>query len=278
LFMKIDFSDPATTLLSNQASFLKKLTVLSRDGKLLERIPTSADVTGIELRMLPPFIKDNRTPAIFPFPGYARLYCLTIVVSDVDNQLAGNIDLKGFQRIGDRENLPINKTIFYWQSQKRTDKAPTQIHSMCSVIKSKKDLRDVGEILTSVKSDDNYKSLIGTLKNLAKDATQLGVVTDILTQVAGIVGTYLGRVEDKPLGTVINSYTTLHGDFDKPGVNALAYPTRNVDFDFQLVIRNAAAEKGLSASKTRSAAKKESRQPAGSAAQAEEVLVDMVPL
>jgi hypothetical protein len=276
--MKIDFSDPATTLLSNQASFLKKLTVLSRDGKLLERIPTSADVTGIELRMLPPFIKDNRTPAIFPFPGYARLYCLTIVVSDVDNQLAGNIDLKGFQRIGDRENLPINKTIFYWQSQKRTDKAPTQIHSMCSVIKSKKDLRDVGEILTSVKSDDNYKSLIGTLKNLAKDATQLGVVTDILTQVAGIVGTYLGRVEDKPLGTVINSYTTLHGDFDKPGVNALAYPTRNVDFDFQLVIRNAAAEKGLSASKTRSAAKKESRQPAGSAAQAEEVLVDMVPL
>jgi hypothetical protein len=149
---------------------------------------------------------------------------------------------------------------------------------MCSVIKSKKDLRDVGEILTSVKSDDNYKSLIGTLKNLAKDATQLGVVTDILTQVAGVVGTYLGRLEDKPLGTVINSYTTLHGDFDKPGVNALAYPTRNVDFDFQLVVRNAAADKELNASKTRGAAKKESKQTAGSAAQAEEVLVDMVPL
>lgn len=274
MFMKIDFSDPATTLLSNQAAFMKKLKVLSRDGKLLERIPTSADVTGIELRMLPPFIKDNRTPAIFPFPGFARLYCLTIVVSDVDNQLAGNIDLKGFQRIGDRENLPINKTIFYWQSQKKTDKAPTQIHTMCSVIKSKKDLRDVGEILTSVKSDDNYKSLIGTLKNLAKDATQLGVVTDILTQVAGVVGTYLGKVEDKPLGTVINSYTTLHGDFDKPGVNALTYPTRNVDFDFQLVVRNAAAEKELGVPKTRSAAKKEAKP----AAAQEEVLVDMLPL
>src|SRR6478672_11269989 len=162
--MKLDFTDPSVTYQSNHVAFIKKLKVLSRDGKLPERMPTSADVTGIELRMLPPFIKDNGTPAVFPFPGYARLYCLTIVVSDVDNQLAGNIDLKGFQRIGDRESLPINKTIFYWQSTK--------------------DLRDVGEILTKVKSDENYQSLIGTLKKLAKDATQIGMVTDVITQVA----------------------------------------------------------------------------------------------
>lgn len=271
--MKLDFSDPQTTVLSNHASLIKRLKVISRDGKLLDKIPTSSDVTGIELRMLPPLIKDNRTPAIFPFPGYARLYCLTLVVSDVENQLAGAIDLKGFQRIGDHENLPINKTIFYWQSQSETDKAPNQIHTMCTVIKSKKDLRDVGDILTQVKSDDNYKSLIGTLKSLAKDATQFGMVTDILTQVAGVVGTYLGKVEDKPLGTVINSYTTLHGDFDKQGVTLLAYPTRNVDFNFQIVVRNAEAGAGNASTRSVKGARRNA-----AAAPVEEVLVEMTPL
>src|SRR5688572_15601 len=97
-------------------------TVLDRrEGPLPENIQTNAllkklkiipvsKLTGIEVRMLPPLIKDNRTPKIWPFPGYARLYCITIVVSDVQNQLAGVIDLKGFQRIDDNENLPINKT------------------------------------------------------------------------------------------------------------------------------------------------------------------------
>lgn len=275
--MKLDFTDPSVTYQSNHVAFIKKLKVLSRDGKLPERMPTSADVTGIELRMLPPFIKDNGTPAVFPFPGYARLYCLTIVVSDVDNQLAGNIDLKGFQRIGDHESLPINKTIFYWQSQNGNDKPPSQIHTICSVVKSKKDLRDVGEILTKVKSDENYQSLIGTLKKLAKDATQIGMVTDVITQVAGVVGTYLGKVDDKPLGTVINSYTTLHGDFDTPGVSSLSYATRNVDFDFQMVVRNAAAAKEAPRS-LRGAAPKKGAKRAPVATEVEEVLVDMYPL
>jgi len=113
---------------------------------------------------------------------------------------------------------------------------------MCSVIKSKKDLRDTAKILAGLKDDTDYQSVIATLGKIAKDAAKFNVVTDILVQVGGIVGKYLGAVEDKPLGTVINSYTTLHGDFDKIGITTLLYPTKDVDFKFEIVVRNRKAE------------------------------------
>ena len=76
-------------------------------------------------------------------------------------------------------------------------------------------------------------------------------------------------IEDKDLGTVINSYTTLHGDFDKKGINRFSYPTRNVDFTFELIVRDAsvketALERGL--------AKKSAED------EDEKVMVDLTPL
>lgn len=278
--MAVDILNPETTLVSNRAQLALKKNASAPGRALFANIPSSDDVTGIELRMLPPFVKENGTAPVWPFPGYARLYCLTIVVSDVGNQLVGNIDLKGFQRIGDREYLPINKTIFYWQEEAKSKKAPSQIHVLCSVMKSKKDLRDVAEVLTIVKSDEEYKGLIGSLKNLATDASKLTAVTDIITQVAGIVGGYLKDVEDKPLGTVINSYTTVYGDFDKLGVSPLSYPTRNVDFNFQIVVRSASAQKALVRSTSKAPAKAASKRASAAplAIETEKVKVDMVAL
>jgi hypothetical protein len=236
--MAIQFLDPETTFIATRKNDLaKKLSTLSTRSGLRE-IDTSADVTGIELRMLPPYIKDNRTEKVWPFPGYAKLYCLTLVASNVTNQLIGTIDLQGFPRIDDKESLPINKSIYLWQAEKQEDKAPNQIHVFCSVVKSKQSLRDVGEILSKVKEDAEYKDLIGNLSKLAKDAAKFNVATDVLTSVASVVGRHLGKVEDKPLGTVINSYTTLFGDFDKLGVSPLVYATRNVDFNFKMVVRS----------------------------------------
>src|SRR5574337_1209527 len=140
--MAINFLDPETTQLSNGNIKLSgALSSLSK-SEISSLIKTSKDVTGVELRMLPPLIKDNHTPAVWPFPGFSKLYCLTVVVSDIPNQSVGAIDLKGFPRIGDNEHLPINKTIFYWQSSNEKEEGPNQIHVMCSVMKSKEALRD----------------------------------------------------------------------------------------------------------------------------------------
>ena len=252
--MALNFLDPETTSISVQLS----KSIAGSDKKSLVKglteIHTSAEVTGIEIRMLPPLIKDNLTPKVWPFPGYAKLYCLTIVVSDVTSMLAGNIDLKGFPRIGDNEHLPINKTIFYWQADDQNTQAPNQIHVFSSIIKSKESLRDVGQVMTTVKDDDGYKSLISGLASVVKTASSFNVVTDIIVQVAGIVGKYLGKVEDKALATVINSYTTIHGDFDKLGVNDLMYPTRDVDMEFDLTVRDESKNKALGSKAHRNAA------------------------
>ncbi|MEO8583795.1 MAG: hypothetical protein ABI415_08355 [Flavitalea sp.] len=233
--MAIDFLTSAQSVRSNGISS-KPTTILAGP-----KIQNSKEVDGIEIRMLPPLIKDNHTARIFPFPGYSKLYCLTIVVSDITNQLAGSIDLKAFPRIGDNEYLPINKTIFYWQSSSENDRGPNQVHVFCSILKSKKGLRESGKILTEIKADENYKSIVGDLGRVAKDIAQFNVITDTVVQLAGVVGKYLGAVEDKPIGTVINSYTTLHGDFDTIGISPLIYHSSDSDFTFEVIVRDQSA-------------------------------------
>src|SRR5687767_3371633 len=105
--------DPAITNVPQSLSeFFEKSNNRPATKKGITGIGNSSAATGIEVRMLPPLIKDNRTERIFPFPGFAKLYCVTIIVSDLPNQTVGGIDLDKFPRIGDNEHLPINKTLF----------------------------------------------------------------------------------------------------------------------------------------------------------------------
>ncbi len=202
-------------------------------------IHSSGDVAGIELRMLPPLVRDNHTLAFWPFPGRARLYCLTLVVSDASNQLSGLMELNAFPRIGSGDCLPINKTIYYWQEEEGgIAKPPGQVHVMCSIIKSKEALRETADVLASVKDDEGYKSIISELSNVLTNASSLTAVTSLTMQAAHIVGRYLGKVDDQPIGTVVNSFTRLHGDWDRLGISPVTVKTRDVDFSFELIIRD----------------------------------------
>jgi hypothetical protein len=237
--MALQIFSPDITIVESKEEFLQFKGKSASDlKKSVAAIPTSSAITGIEIRLLPPFVIDNRTPAVFPFPGFAKLYCLTIVVSDINNQLAGGIDLQGFPRIGDKEHIPINKTLFYWQASPKQMVPPSQIHVMTSVIKSKKSLRDVGAILADLSKDSAYKNLA---KSLAKLSVQTNLALEVITQLSSIVGKYLGQVEDKPLGTIVNSFTSLYGDFDMKGVQKKNYTTRQVNFDLEIIVRDDAA-------------------------------------
>ncbi|WP_110997988.1 hypothetical protein [Taibaiella soli] len=239
--MSVDFLDEETSQIQTDSQL---------KAGALSVVPSSVDVSGIELRMLPPFIRDNRTLRIWPFPGYAKLYCLTIVISDVANQLTGLMDLNAFPRIGKNEFLPVNKSIFYWEDKDGASQAPNQLHTMCSVIKSKESLRETGDIMTHVKDDAEYKSLVDKLSSVVADTASFAAVTNISMQIANIVGQYLGKVDDKPIGTVVNSYTRLHGDWDKLGITPIAAATKNVDFNFELVIRDRNREQPAATSGT----------------------------
>lgn len=215
-------------------------------------IPDSGDVAGIELRLLPPYIRNNRTLRIWPFPARAQLYCLTLVVSDAANQLTGSVDLTGFPRIGNGEYLPIHKTVYYWEdgADPQAVRPPNQLHAMCSIIKSKEGLRETGDILQTVKEDEEYQDLLGRLGSLITDAGQFANVAGLTLQLSKVVGRYLGRVDDRPIGTVVRSFTRLRGDWDRLGVTPINASTPCVDFHFELIVRDqyrqAVAQQGSS--------------------------------
>lgn len=201
-------------------------------------VPGSSQVSGIEIRMLPPLIKNNRTPKFWPFPGKAKLYIITIVISDVANQLLGQMDLNTFAKVGDGEILPVNKTIFYWEKPDKETAAPNQVHIMSSVIKSKGALREAGNILGSIRTDSEYQQLLAQLSTLSTNMASYNMVKDIALQLTTLIGTYLGRIDDRPIGAAVHSFTRLRGDWDDLGVKPFQVITDNVDFNFELVVRD----------------------------------------
>lgn len=207
-------------------------------------IPTSKDITGVEIRLSKVLIKDNGTPAVWPFPGLARMYLMTIVISDVSNG-AISLELKGFHKVGDNEELPVDRTLFHWVKKTDTDKSPGQIHVFASVIKSKEALRNVGEILAQVKGDSDYTSLVAGIGTLVSSGTPVGAIADLAFTVASIVGKYLSAVNDKPWFTWVQSFTDLNGDMDNLGATMRGRENNRVAMALSIIIRDQSREDAM---------------------------------
>jgi len=205
----------------------------------------SNEISGIELRLSRAHIIDNRTPNIGPFPGYAKIYFLNMVVSDVHNQTV-YVDVKSFPKIDDKEDLPIDNTLYYWKKTEQYKKAPTQLHVFSSIIKSKQELRNGGEILQQLKADEGYKSALTTIVGFMTSASPVGPIVDQITNIANIVGKFLGNVEDKPLISILQSFTDINGDFDVLGKIPKEYKSKYAILGLSLTVRDAEREKEAS--------------------------------
>ncbi len=226
-------------MLFNNENFFTDSYSLARKGKRMGDIPTSDEISGIEVRLSKVLIKNNGTPKIPPFPGLAKMYLLVLVISDLEDPVK-NLDLKGFAKVDDNEELPVDRSIFYWKKSKEENKNPGQIHVLVSVVKSKEDLRNVGNVLTKVKSDSSYNSLIS---DLFSSANQVKNITDTLFNIASIVGKYLGNVKDKPLLTWVQSFTDINGDLDRLGKISFEKENKNAEFKLTLIIRDKERER-----------------------------------
>lgn len=208
-------------------------------------IPTSKDITGIEVRLSKVLIKDNGTERIWPFPGLAKMYLLTVVVSDLQEEPV-LLDLKGFAKVGDNEELPVDRTLFYWKKDKGDSaKAPGQIHVFASVIKSKQALREVGEILSEVKGDPEYNDLMSNISSLINKANPVGTISDTVFTAATIVGKYLSGVDDKPWFTWVQSFTDVNGDMDNLGATVRGRESEKVAMTLSLIIRDKGREAAI---------------------------------
>lgn len=209
-------------------------------GRQTRGIATSSTVTGLEVRLSRVFVQDNRTPKVFPFPGFADVYVLLIVFDNLMPE-PQTLTLSGFARIDDGEDLPVDKTAYFWkQEEGSTGPAPSQIHVLLSVLKSKKGLRDTAAVLVKARDSADYKSLLGeVVSTIASAPTR---TAEVILQLGSVVGGLLQNVEDKPLFTQVISFTDINGDFDNLGKTPIVKGNNNVQTTLTLIVRDPSRE------------------------------------
>lgn len=228
---KVDFSDTIHSTIDFSA-------VVAGRGLGEERgIITSDKQTGLELRITKVIIKDNLTMRIPPFPGLANFYTLAVVIDDI-NPMPQTLEVAGFAHIGDNEMLPINRTIYTWLPKGEDAVAPSQVHVFFTIIKSKENLRKFGRALETLKQSTDFSSLTAKVVEMAASGGSAGIVAGI-SQIMGLLGNILGKVEDKPMITIAQSFTSLGGDFDKVGDFSMDFNNEEVDCSLRLFVRDA---------------------------------------
>jgi hypothetical protein len=218
-------------------SFSFKETKELRPQAFLSDIPTSKQISGIELRLSRVHIKDNKTAPVGPFPGLAKVYMLNIIISDIQ-QSDVELSLNGFEKIDDNQTLAVDRTVFYWKKTDETPKPPSQIHIMSSIIKSKKALRDTAKVMATAKDDPQYKKLTTDLAGLLKSASGVTNISGIILELASVVGSLLGNVEDKPLLTRFQSFTDIAGNFNQLGKTDHPFGNKYANLDYAIYIRD----------------------------------------
>jgi len=229
----------------SKESFIDFSKLESKNIPILDGILDSKNITGIEVRLSKARILNNKTPVIPPFfPGFAQLYVIELVISDVGN-LVQTFDIKPFARVGNNEDLPIDKTLYYWKQNNMNESNPSQIHILTSIIKSKQKLRDTGKIMSDIKNDKDYSDLVSSLSSVISSVSNMNAISSILFSMVGIAGKFLGKVDDKPLITWVQSFTDINGDFDTLGVTTKSRKNIYAELDLSIIIRDITRETHL---------------------------------
>jgi hypothetical protein len=202
-------------------------------------VPTSDQITGLEVRLSKVFIKDNKQPNIWPFIKYSDLYFIASTVDSLGGEPYAT-SINGFADVDDREQLPVDRTVYYWKANNEGDKAPGQIHLFASIIKSNEGIRDLGKTLSVLRQTDDFKNIIKAVVAAATGGTAL--ITDALISLAGVLGSILGNVDDSPLITNVLSFTDINGNFDALGRHTYTATNRYVDLEATLIVRDATRE------------------------------------
>jgi len=209
-------------------------------GRVGAVIPTSDTLTGIELRLSRVHIIDNKTPEIWPFIRYSDLYLMLVSVDNLGKE-PYLVTIKGFENVDDGEDLPVERTAYYWKGKGENPVPPEQVHLLVSVIKSNAGVRDLGAALEKLRGKDDFKAVVAKVM-LAASTGGGSAIADAAMALAGVLGGILGKVDDTPLITQVLSYTDINGDFDQLGRHVFTAKNRYVELETKLIVRDATRE------------------------------------
>jgi hypothetical protein len=162
-----------------------------------------------------------------------------VITSSVDNLRSEPyvLNIKGFADVDDGEQLPVDRTVYYWEKDETKKKPPGAIHILISILKSHEGIRDPGKALASLRKKDDFKAVIKAVIAAATGGGA-GIYEAFLPMVA-VIGEILGKIDDTPLFTTVLSYTDINGDFDQLGRHLYPQKNRYVDMVTTLIVRDA---------------------------------------
>jgi hypothetical protein len=147
------------------------------------------------------------------------------------------LSIKGFADVDDGEQLPVDRTVYYWKEDGTQKKPPGAIHVLTSIIKSNEGIRDIGAALASLRKTDDFKAVIKAV--IAAAAGGGAGIYEAFLPLVGVLGEALGKIDDIPLFTAVLSYTDINGDFDQLGRHPYRQGNRYVDMVTTLIVRDA---------------------------------------
>jgi len=198
-------------------------------------IEPSRMLTGMEIRLSDIRILENGVTAMGPFGKKANLYLLSVAMDDLGGE-PQTFSVKGFADVMDGDRLPVNSSVYYWKMARKGDPKPGQIRLLASIVRSREAIRDFGNALEQLQKKDDYRKLA----KLAVAAMAPGAAgaEQALVSMANIVGSILGKLDDKPLYTTWLSFTDIHGDFDILGEHTTRHDTGRVEMAVSLTVRD----------------------------------------
>jgi hypothetical protein len=192
-------------------------------------------LTGMEIRLSNIRIIENGVTALGPFGKKANLYLLSMAVDDLGGE-PQSLTVKGFAGVMDGDRLPVDSSVYYWKMAQKGEKTPGQIRLLASIIRSREAIRDIGNALVQLQKKDDYQKLAKIV--VAAMAPGAAGAEQALISLANVIGSILGKLEDKPLYTTSLSFTDIHGDFDMLGEHTTRHDTGYVEMAVSLTVRD----------------------------------------
>ena len=128
-------------------------------AKALMALSLDPTITDVEMRLTEVFIFDNRDP------GKGDIYLVTVVTADLAQE-PFTLAIKTFEDIHDNEGLqlgPAGLTIY----RNPQGEIPRFLDYRILVMESDQEMRDAGEVLDEIRSNDKFKTVRDNLIAMA---------------------------------------------------------------------------------------------------------------
>lgn len=139
---------------------------------------------------------------------------VTYVIDGETDRPPYNISIKSFNKIKEGGSLTIGDPglMIY----EREGKIPRFLDIRILVVRNKQGTRDIGEALTQIKNNENFKSVTNTLSSLL--TSPFNILTNQVDNIMGIIGAILKMQKDEKL---LYYACTYHRDYDNLGIGQL---------------------------------------------------------